>query len=87
VGLLEASCTATAEAISDRIDGELRGLRRLRVSRHLARCTRCHATLASLARLVQALRTLPSEQTAEAHTVIEQALMRIRKGSGVDGES
>jgi anti-sigma factor RsiW len=86
VGLLEASCTATAEALSDRIDGELRG-RRLRVSRHLARCARCHATLASLARLVQALRTLPSVQTAEAHTVIEQALMQIREGSGVDDDS
>jgi anti-sigma factor RsiW len=87
VGLLEASCTATAQALSDRIDDELRGLRRLRVSRHLARCTRCHATLASLARLVQALRTLPSVQTAEAHTLIEQALMRIKEGSGVDDDS
>jgi hypothetical protein len=36
---------------------------------------------------VQALRTLPSEQTAERHTVIEQALMRISEGSGVDDDS
>jgi predicted anti-sigma-YlaC factor YlaD len=55
VGLLEASCAAASEALSDRLDGELRGLRRLRVGRHLACCAGCRATIASLARLVTAL--------------------------------
>jgi predicted anti-sigma-YlaC factor YlaD len=85
VGLLEASCNATAEALSDRLEGELRGLRRLRVSRHLARCARCRTTLASLARLVQTLRILGRAEPRARHSVTGQVLARIREGSAVNG--
>jgi predicted anti-sigma-YlaC factor YlaD len=85
VGLLEASCSATAEALSDRLEGELRGLRRLRVSRHLTRCARCGTTLASLARLVQTLRMLGRAEPRAGDSVAEQILARIREGSAVHG--
>jgi predicted anti-sigma-YlaC factor YlaD len=85
VGLLEASCAATGEALSDRLEGELRGLRRLRVSRHLARCTRCRATLASLARLVQTLRTFGAVETPAEHPLAERLIARIPEGRSVDG--
>ena len=85
VGLIEASCAATAEPLSDRVDGELRGLRRLRVARHVARCTRCRMTLAPLARLRQTLRTLGAAEAPADHTVADGVLARIREGSYVDG--
>jgi anti-sigma factor RsiW len=80
VGLLEASCSATAEALSDRLEGELRGLRRLRISRHLARCQRCRVTLASLVRVMQTLRALGGAE-APADRSVERVLARLREGS------
>jgi predicted anti-sigma-YlaC factor YlaD len=85
VGLLEASYRATAELLSDRLEGELRGLRRVRVSRHLARCARCRTTLASLARLVRTLRTLGHAEPRARRSVPEQVLARIRAGRAVNG--
>lgn len=85
VGLLEASCRATAAALSDRLECELRGLRRVRVSRHLARCPRCRTTLASLARLVRTLRTHGRGEPRARHSVPEQVLARIRAGRAVNG--
>ncbi len=58
MGLVQASCETTGEALSDSFDGELRGLRKIRVARHLARCVRCRETLESLGRLVHMLREL-----------------------------
>ncbi|NUR75903.1 MAG: hypothetical protein HOQ28_06425 [Thermoleophilia bacterium] len=69
MSLLEASCAATAEALSDRLEGELHGLQRLRIDRHLARCSICRSTLASLTRLVHVLRTLGD---AEAPTAVSR---------------
>jgi predicted anti-sigma-YlaC factor YlaD len=85
VGLLEASCRATAEALSDRLEGELRRLRRVRVSRHLARCAHCRATLASLAPLVRTPRTLGRAEPRTGHSVAGQVVARIREGSAVNG--
>ena len=85
MGLLEASCATTAEALSDQLEGELRGLRRLRVSRHLARCKRCRVTLESLLRLVQTLRALGGAEAPVDRSVAERVLTRLREGSGVDG--
>ena len=85
MGLLETSCAATAEALSDRLEGELSGVRRLRVGRHLARCARCRATLASLARLVQRLGTLGAVEAPAEHSLAERVLARLREGRGVDG--
>jgi predicted anti-sigma-YlaC factor YlaD len=85
VGLLEASCSATPELLSDRLEGELRGLRRVRVSRHLARCARWRTTLASMARLVRTLRTLGRAEPRARHSFPEQVLARIRAGRAVNG--
>jgi 7,8-dihydro-6-hydroxymethylpterin dimethyltransferase len=68
------------EPLSERLEGELRGLRRLRVSRHLARCARCYAKLESLARLVQALRPLRSRQAASARSVTSRHSRGSEKG-------
>src|SRR5262245_65170433 len=85
VGLLEASCATTTDALSDRLEGELRGLRRLCVGRHLARCGLCRAALASLARVVDALRTLHDAEPVCDRSVVEHVLGRIREGSERDG--
>jgi predicted anti-sigma-YlaC factor YlaD len=82
VGLLEASCAATAKALSEQLEGELRGLRRLRISRHLGRCSRCRATLASLARLVRVLGTTRDAEPRAGDSVVERVLMRIREIRG-----
>jgi predicted anti-sigma-YlaC factor YlaD len=87
VGLLEASCAATSEALSDRLDGELRGLGRLRVARHLTRCARCRALLASLARLVRTLRSLGEAEADGRGSLVADVLARIREGSQADGRS
>jgi predicted anti-sigma-YlaC factor YlaD len=84
VHLLEASCTTASEALSDRLEGELRGLRRFRVARHLARCGRCQAALASLARLVSLLRTIPDPEPGDAGSAVDGVLARVRGESAVD---
>jgi predicted anti-sigma-YlaC factor YlaD len=78
VGLLESSCAATSEALSDRLDGELRGLRRVRVARHLARCGRCRETLESLGRLVHMLRELRSVEPTEGRSVTGDVIDGLR---------
>lgn len=85
MGLLEANCATTSEALSDRLEGELYGLRRLRVARHLAHCTRCRDTLASLARLLYALRTVRDVEPCNRGSRVDDVLARIRGGSAADG--
>jgi len=86
VGLLQVSCAATSEALSDRLEGELHGLRRLRVARHLAGCGRCRETLVSLARLIRAPRQLrETEEPGNGSSVVDDVLARIRGGSAADG--
>jgi predicted anti-sigma-YlaC factor YlaD len=87
VRLLEASCEATSEALSDRLDGELRWLRRQRVAHHIARCGRCRETFASLSRLVRALQLIRDEETVDGSSVVNDVLARIREGSAADGGS
>ena len=62
--VLYGSCAETSELLSDYLEGELRGFRRFRVVRHLARCERCRSVLASLARTVEQLRALRNEEPA-----------------------
>jgi anti-sigma factor RsiW len=87
MGLLDASCAATSEALSDRLDGELRGLRRLRVGRHLARCARCRVTLASLVRLVSALRATREVNDENDGSLVGPVMARIQEGSKLGGRS
>ena len=87
MGFLEASCAATSDALSSRLEGELRGLRRRRVARHLARCSRCQHTLLSLARLVNALRTIRNVEPNNRGSLVDDVLARIREGSTTSGGS
>jgi len=52
------SCEETQAQLSARLEGELRGLRRLRVAAHLARCHGCQSVMRSLARTVEQVRLL-----------------------------
>jgi anti-sigma factor RsiW len=71
-----ASCHETGEQMSDYVEGELRGLARLRVARHLARCERCQAVYRSLLKTLEALRGLgsiePPAQPALADAVVDR---------------
>jgi predicted anti-sigma-YlaC factor YlaD len=76
--LLQANCETTGEALSDRIEGELRGLRRVRVARHVARCGRCRETLESLGRLVHMLRELRTVEPPEGRSVADDVIDGLR---------
>ncbi len=82
--LVVGSCEETGERLSDRLEGTLRGVRRFRVSAHLADCDRCRAVLNSLSRAVELLRELgetsfvPPKSASVAGIVVE----RIRRESG-----
>jgi predicted anti-sigma-YlaC factor YlaD len=56
--LVIGSCEQTQDRLSDRLDGELRGLRRLRMAAHLAYCHRCRAVFRSLSRVVERVHLL-----------------------------
>jgi anti-sigma factor RsiW len=53
-----ATCAETSASLSAHLDGELRGLQRWRVLRHLATCERCQAVLRSLRETIENLRAL-----------------------------
>ena len=81
MGLFETNCAQTSAALSDQLDGELQGLRRLRVGRHLGRCARCGATLDSLARLLRMLRTLGDGGEPIRSSLVGDVLVHIRQES------
>ena len=74
------SCAETQEQLSDRIEGELRGWRRLRVSMHLMGCDRCRAVLRSLIRTVDHVHELGRVDFAPAPdgSVADDVVARIR---------
>jgi predicted anti-sigma-YlaC factor YlaD len=73
--LFEANCEETSEHMSEHLEGELRGMRRVRVARHLSHCPLCSAVLRSLANTVEQLRSLgrvgfPSSTSSTADAVV-----------------
>jgi anti-sigma factor RsiW len=75
--MLVGSCEQTREQLSDHIEGELRGLRRLRVRLHLAGCSACSAVARSLRETVERLRQLeesfaPRPAPSAAPAVLER---------------
>lgn len=78
MGLVVGSCEPTSELLSDQLEGTLHGVRRWRVSAHLARCDRCRAVLSSLTRAVEQLGLLrqadlvPPASASVADRVVEQ---------------
>jgi predicted anti-sigma-YlaC factor YlaD len=73
------SCHETGEHLSEHLDGELRGLRRLRVTRHLARCELCRAVLRSLTRTLEELRSLGRVEPPPSPSVAPAVIARIRE--------
>ena len=72
------SCEETQEQLSGRMEGQLRGFRRLRVSMHLMGCDRCRAVFRSLVRTVERVHELgrvdfaPPAERSVAQDVIER---------------
>jgi anti-sigma factor RsiW len=77
--LWNGTCHETGEHLSEHLEGELSGLRRLRVARHLARCELCQAVLRSLIRTLQELRSLAQVAPAPAPSVVPAVVARIRE--------
>jgi predicted anti-sigma-YlaC factor YlaD len=75
--LFTASCAVTARHLSEHLDGELRGLRRLRVARHLGECPRCRAVYETLVRTVSSLRALGRELPPERPELADAVVRRI----------
>ncbi len=75
--LWNGSCEETEQHLSEHLDGELRGPRRLRVLRHLARCELCRSVLLSLTRTVEQLRALGHVEPSSPF-VADAVMARIR---------
>jgi predicted anti-sigma-YlaC factor YlaD len=76
------SCEETQEQLSDRLEGELHGVRRLRVAAHLARCGRCRPLMRSLARTVEQVRMLGKADFSPpppSRSVNDEVAERIRR--------
>jgi predicted anti-sigma-YlaC factor YlaD len=85
--LVVGSCETTQERLSDHLDRELHGLRRLAVVRHLFACPHCRAVLDSLARTITRLRELGGRESvptspAFVEAVVERVQLEPRGGDG-----
>jgi anti-sigma factor RsiW len=76
-----ASHEETGESFSDLVEGELKGWRRWRVVRHLAKCEHCQAAYRSLLRTLEALREMGSVEPTPQPAVAEAVIERIRRES------
>lgn len=79
--MVVGSCEGTSERLSGRLEGNLRGVQRWRVSAHLSRCDRCRAVLRSLTRTVEQLRLLGQSelQPPESTSIADEVVERIRR--------
>jgi anti-sigma factor RsiW len=79
MGALTASHEETAARMSDLIDGELRGLRRSRVERHLRRCEGCRALLRSLSATVERLRDFSRRDMQADPALADRVVARLQE--------
>lgn len=78
--MMVGSCTETREQLSAHLDGELTGLRRLRVRLHLAGCSVCSAAARSLRTTIERLHQLDQAFVpGPAPSVVPAVLERIRE--------
>ena len=75
--VMVGSCAHTRDLLSEQLDGELTGLRRLRVRLHLAGCDACSSVARSLQATVERLHDLresflPSQAPSVAPAVLER---------------
>ncbi len=72
-----ATCAETSASLSEHLEGELHGLRRWRILRHLATCERCQAILRSLKETVENLRALGRSEPDAEPTLADRVIERI----------
>jgi len=78
--MMVGSCADTREQLSAHIDGELTGMRRLRVRLHLAGCDACSAVARSLRTTIERLHELEDSFVPEpAPSVAPAVLERIQR--------
>jgi anti-sigma factor RsiW len=78
--VMVGSCEESRELLSAHVEGELTGLRRLRVRLHLAGCDACSAAVRSLRRTIERLHELEDTFTPDpAPSVAPTVLDRIRR--------
>jgi anti-sigma factor RsiW len=78
----QGSCHETEQRLSDHLEGELRGRRRRRILRHLARCEPCRAALESLMRTVEELRQLGRAELVPAPQLADAVIERVQYEHG-----
>ena len=78
--MMVGSCEETREQLTAHVDGELGGLRRLRVRLHLAGCDACSAGARSLRQTIERLHELEdSFAPGPAPSVAPAVVKRIRR--------
>jgi anti-sigma factor RsiW len=78
--MMVGSCAETREQLSAHVDGELTGMRRLRVRLHLVGCDACSAVARSLRNTVERLHELEDSFVPEpAPSVAPAVLERIQR--------
>lgn len=78
--MMVGSCAETREQLSAHIEGELTGMRRLRVRLHLAGCDACSAVARSLRTTIERLHELEDTFVPEpAPSVAPAVLERIQR--------
>ncbi len=76
--LLHGSHDETQRSMSAYADGELRGYKRWRVSRHLARCDVCRSFYRSLLATLRSLRELRGGEPEPKPEIVDSVVERIR---------
>ncbi len=78
--MMVGSCMETREQLSAHLEGELTGLRRLRVRLHLAGCSVCSAGARSLRKTIERLHQLDQAfAPGPSPSVVPAVLERIRE--------
>jgi predicted anti-sigma-YlaC factor YlaD len=78
--LVVGSCETTRAQLSEHLEGELTGVRRLRLRLHLAGCTACSAVACGLAETIEWLQRLGGSFTPEpAPSIVPDLVERIHR--------
>lgn len=72
----------TQRLLSDYVEGDLRGFRRWRVGRHLARCEPCRALYRAFLSALENLRALRGGEPVAKPEIADSVVERIREDEG-----
>ena len=76
MNMMAGSCEETRELLSEHVDDELTGVRRLRVRLHLAGCDACSAAARSLRKTIERLRELDDTFVPTAAPSVAPAVLK-----------